>query len=108
MTALTNQLAEFFFALEHFRRKRTFADARRVRAHDAEHTGDVFRRETGAHTSAAHSCARRSDERVRPMIDVEQSCLRAFQQNCAPRRGCLIQKMARVSNKRRETFNKKG
>src|SRR5688500_16175900 len=107
MPAFTNQLAEFFFPLKHLGREGPLADARCVSPHDAEYARDVSRREPCADTRTAHGGARRGDEWIRAVIDIEERCLCAFQQNRAARGCCLIQEMRSVGDEWRKTLNEK-
>jgi hypothetical protein len=60
---------------------------------------------TCADARAADSGAGRSYEWISAVIDIEQSGLRAFEQNRATRRSGLIEKMTGVADERRETFD---
>src|SRR5581483_2919150 len=55
--AFANQLAQLRFAFKHFRRERSFADARRVRAHNAKHAAEMFRRQPRSHECATDNGA---------------------------------------------------
>jgi hypothetical protein len=76
-------LAYLVLALDHLGRERAFADARRVGADYAEDAAYALRREPEPGGDAARGRARRCDERVRAVVNVEQRGLRALDEDAA-------------------------
>src|SRR6185369_13295970 len=68
LPALANQLARL---IQRLGRKRTAAHARDVRLGYAEHTVDPSRRHTGPGARSARARARRCDERIGAVVDVQ-------------------------------------
>ena len=62
-------------------RERPFADAGGVGFHHADDAIHAVRRDAGTGAGAAGGGVGRSDERIRAVIDVEKSSLRAFEEN---------------------------
>ena len=62
-------------------RERALADTRDVRLCDAQHLVDPLRPDPEAHRGAGRDRARRRDERVRAVIEIEQRALGAFEED---------------------------
>ncbi len=68
----------------------------------------MLRRQTCTDQSSANHRARRSNERIGAVIDIEQSSLRALQQNrFAPSR-CLVKVMTSIAKERRQALDHRG
>ena len=63
------------------RRVRPGADARRVGLHDPDHLGDLERADAAARAGAPGDRVGRGDERVRPVVEVEQRPLRSLEED---------------------------
>ena len=85
-----------------FRRERPFADARRVGLHHAEDAIHAMRRNARAGAGAARGRVRRGHVRIRAVIDIEKSSLRAFEEDLLPGLQRVVQIDDGVADERRE------
>src|SRR5437016_3211466 len=85
--------------VEHFAGKRTTADAGAVRLGYTNYGVDGRRRDASSSDSAARSCAGRSHEGIRAMVNVQHRSLRALEDDGFSGSQCLVQQRCRVANK---------
>ena len=83
-------------------RERPLADARDVRLRDTEHLVDPIRADPEAHGRAGRDRARRGDERIRAVIEVEQRALRALEEDALAVAQRPVDEERRVGDVRRE------
>src|SRR5438094_2063898 len=85
--------------VEHFAGKRTTADAGAVRLRYTNYGLDGRRRDAGSSDSAARSCAGRSHERIRAVVNVQHRSLRTLEDDGFSASQRLVQQRCRVANK---------
>ena len=78
--------------------KRSAADARGIRLHDADDAVDVPGRHAGAAGDADARAVAAGDERIRAVVDVQQCTLSAFEQDSLAAFGRREQQLGRVAN----------
>ena len=81
-------------------RQRPFADARGVGLHHADDAVHAMRRDARAGAGAAGGRVRRRHERIRAVVDVQKSSLRAFEQNIIAAANRLVQQNHGVGDER--------
>src|SRR5438132_5897792 len=84
--------------VEHFAGKRTTADAGAVRLGYTNYSVDGRRRDASSSDSAARSCAGRSHERIRAMVNVQHRSLRTLEDDGFSASQRLVQQRCRVAN----------
>jgi hypothetical protein len=86
-------------------RERAFADTGGIRFSDAQDLVDRCRGNAGPDTAASRCGRRGCNERIGPEIDIQESALRAFEQDILALGDDLIQINAGILDERRKPFS---
>ena len=87
--------------------KRSRADPGRIGLDDSEHAVDRRRTHTRTRGRSAHGGIGRSDERIRPQVDIQHGALGALEENASLRSLHLLKQSGHVADQRLDPFGQR-